>query len=91
MVRNLSKPRPLLTVNPLLVSRHGLDIDRQGGSVGPGLNAPRSITWYRSGRMIKDFIRKPSDFRHSRMPDHTDLTEENLDELYRYFLHMKKS
>lgn len=61
-------------------------INRQGGKIGPDLNAPRSITAYRSEQMIKAFIRKPSDFRHSHMPDHTDLTDRDLDALYRYLL-----
>jgi mono/diheme cytochrome c family protein len=60
-------------------------INQQGGKIGPDLNAPMSITQYRSEEMIKAFIRQPSRFRHSGMPDHPDLTDQNLDDLYRYF------
>jgi len=59
-------------------------INGQGGRVGPDLNAPQSITSYRSETMIKAFIQRPSQFRHSQMPDHTDLSAAQLDELYRY-------
>jgi mono/diheme cytochrome c family protein len=59
-------------------------IDGQGGRIGPDLNAPQSITSYRSETMIKAFIQRPSQFRHSKMPDHTDLSAAQLDELYRY-------
>ena len=34
--------------------------------------------------MIKAFIHQPSRFRHTQMPDHTDLGPTELDELYRY-------
>ena len=59
-------------------------INQQGGKIGPDLNAPMSITRYRSKEMIKAFIRKPSRFRYSGMPDHPDLTDRDLDDLYQY-------
>ena len=34
-------------------------INRQGGKIGPDLNAPQSITAYRSKAMIKEFIKHP--------------------------------
>jgi len=61
-------------------------INRQGGKIGPDLNAPRSITSYRTADAIKAYVRKPSDFRYTEMPDFTFLTPGNLDDLYQYFL-----
>ena len=62
-------------------------MNQQGGRIGPDLNAPQSITAYRSERMIKSYIRAPSQYRYTHMPDHRDLTDRDLDNLYRYFLH----
>ena len=62
-------------------------MNRQGGMVGPDLNAPMSITEYRSPMMIREFIRHPSRYRYSHMPDHGDLSEQNLDDLIEYFRH----
>lgn len=63
-------------------------INQQGGMVGPDLNAPQSVTEYRSPEMLKAFIRQPSQFRYSRMPDHTDLSDAELDRLLDYLRHM---
>lgn len=63
-------------------------MNQQGGMVGPDLNAPRSVTEYRSAQMLKAFIRQPSQFRYTRMPDHADLTEADLDRLLDYLRHM---
>lgn len=60
-------------------------INRQGGSIGPDLGAPRSITDYRSDDILKKFIRDPSKFRYGRMPDFTDLSDQELDQLIVYF------
>lgn len=60
-------------------------MNRQGGKIGPDLNAPRSIVSYRSKQMIKEFIRHPSTFRYTYMPDHLHLTERELEDLYQYF------
>lgn len=62
-----------------------------GGKVGPDLNAPQSITAYRSEHMIKEFIRHPSKYRYTQMPDHTDLSDTDLDDLYQYFLFQAKA
>lgn len=62
----------------------------QGGKVGPDLNAPKSIVEYRSAHMIKEFIKHPSKYRYTHMPDHPDLTESDLDDLLAYFRYMKK-
>lgn len=63
-------------------------MNQQGGKVGPDLNAPQSVIEYRSPMMLKAFIRQPSRFRYSHMPDHTDLTDADLDNLLDYLRHM---
>jgi len=60
-------------------------MNRQGGKIGPDLNAPRSIVSYRSKQMIKEFIRHPSTYRYTYMPDHLHLRERDLEDLYQYF------
>jgi len=60
-------------------------MDQNGGKIGPDLNAPQSITAYRSKHMIKEFIKNPSTYRYSQMPDNTDLSDLNLEDLYQYF------
>lgn len=63
-------------------------MDQQGGKVGPDLNAPRSIVTYRSEYMIKEFIKRPSEYRYTQMPDHPDLTDQDLNNLIAYFRYM---
>ena len=65
-------------------------MDGQGGKIGPDLNMPRSIVSYRSAHMIREFIRHPSAYRVTRMPDHPDFTETDLDDLLDYFWHQRK-
>lgn len=65
-------------------------MNRQGGKIGPDLNAPRSIVAYRSDYMIKEFIKHPSQYRYTHMPDHPDLTDQDLDDLVAYFHYMNK-
>ena len=65
-------------------------MSRQGGMVGPDLNAPQNITEYREEKMIRAFIRAPSQFRYSKMPDNPKLTDEDLDHLLAYFRHMAR-
>jgi cytochrome c2 len=65
-------------------------MNQQGGKVGPDLNAPKSIVTYRSEYMIKEFIKHPSEYRYTHMPDHPDLTAEDLDDLIAYFRYMNK-
>ena len=63
-------------------------MNQQGGKVGPDLNAPKSIVAYRSEYMIKEFIKHPSEYRYTQMPDHPDLTEQDLNNLIAYFRYM---
>jgi|GEM_PF-735219 len=66
-------------------------INGQGGVVGPDLNAPQSIVSYRSENMIKEFIKNPSKYRHTHMPDHPDLSDQDLDNLISYFNYMNEN
>ncbi len=66
-------------------------MNRQGGKIGPDLDAPKNIVTYRSEEMVKEFIRKPSKYRYTQMPDHEHLTDKNLDDLYSYFRFKSKS
>ena len=65
-------------------------INREGGTLGPDLNAPRNILEYRPVDVVKEFIRNTSKFRFSHMPDHKDLSEEDLDNLIDYFYYNLK-
>lgn len=65
-------------------------MNRQGGKAGPDLNAPRSIITYRSEFMIKEFIKHPSEYRYTQMPDHPDLTDNDIDSVIQYFRYMNK-
>jgi mono/diheme cytochrome c family protein len=56
-----------------------------GGKIGPDLDAPQSIAAYRSEYMIKEMIKHSSKYRYSIMPDHDDLSDADLDDLYDYF------
>lgn len=66
-------------------------MNRQGGTVGPDLNAPQSIVSYRSENMIKEFIKHPSKYRYTHMPDHPDLADQDLDNLISYFKYMNEN
>jgi mono/diheme cytochrome c family protein len=59
-------------------------INREGGRVGPELNVPRNILEYRDEATVRAFIRAPSEFRYSAMPDHRELSKEDLDALIAY-------
>ena len=60
-------------------------INTYGGKIGPDLNAPQGILSYRSEFMVKELIKHSSKYRYSKMPDHLDLTDEDLENLIRYF------
>ncbi len=59
-----------------------------GGTVGPDLNEPRGITRYQRKPFLRDFIRKASSFRRTKMPDFDDLEPAELDDVMAYFDHM---
>lgn len=60
-------------------------INRQGGTIGPDLNAPKPLASYRSKAWIKSYVRAPSETRYTEMPDHRDLGDRDLEDLYAYF------
>ena len=68
---------------------HCHSLNQQGGKIGPDLNAPKNITSYRSKFMIKEIIKHSSKYRHSHMPDHKDLSDKQLEELYSYLKHQE--
>jgi hypothetical protein len=59
-------------------------LNQQGGKIGPELNVPKSVTEYRSKKMVQEFIARPSEYRVTYMPDHRDLSPRDLDDLYEY-------
>ena len=64
-------------------------INREGGTVGPELNLPKSIVEYRPVDQIKQYIRNPATFRYSNMPANPQLTDQQLDQLIAYFTAMQ--
>lgn len=62
----------------------------QGGAVGPDLNEPKGITRYHAKRPLKAYIKKPSAFRRTKMPDFDGLNADDLDDLMSYFDHMSE-
>jgi mono/diheme cytochrome c family protein len=65
-------------------------INREGGTVGPELNLPRSIVEYRPADQLKAYIKNPAAFRYGNMPAHEHLTPADLDALVAYFRAMKE-
>lgn len=60
-------------------------INREGGKIGPDLNAPQSVTRYRTKRWFKSYVKAPSKYRYTEMPDHPFLSDNDLDGLWAYF------
>ena len=65
-------------------------INREGGSVGPDLNVPKSIVEYRDAEQIKAYVRNPLAFRYGNMPAHPHLGDADLDALVFYFKEMSQ-
>ncbi len=59
-------------------------INRQGGKVGPDLNAPMNVLQYRPANMVKEFIKHPSKYRYTHMPDNPDLSDKQLQNIIDY-------
>ena len=66
-------------------------IDRQGGTIGPDLAAPRHILEYREEGYLRQFIRNPEAFRYSKMPAHKHLSDKQMDSLIAYLKSTKVS
>lgn len=64
-------------------------VNREGGTVGPDLNLPRSIVEYRPVDQLKAYIRNPASFRYGAMPSHEHLSAGDLDALVAYFAAMR--
>jgi len=41
--------------------------------------------------MIKEFIKHPSKYRYSQMPDHPDLSDQDLNNIISYFYYMNEN
>ncbi|MCW8328694.1 cytochrome c [Photobacterium sp. SDRW27] len=65
-------------------------LDQDGGKVGPDLNAPMNILAYREPAVLREYIRQPSKFRYTQMPDHTDLSYQQIDNLLEYLKYQGK-
>jgi len=60
-------------------------VNRIGGTVGPELNVPKSVTEYWKAEALPGFIRKASDYRfRSTMPDMTHLGAGKVDDILFY-------
>lgn len=64
---------------------------QQGGKIGPDLDAPQPLLAYHDAAFVKAYIRQPSQFRYTHMPDHTDLSDQDLDDLIAYFRFKQKA
>lgn len=62
-------------------------ISQEGGKRGPDLNAPQNILKYRSEEFLKKFIRQPSRYRYSQMPDHNSLSGKEIQDIIDYLRH----
>lgn len=64
-------------------------VNKVGGTVGPELNVPKSVTEYWKAEALPGFIRKASDYRfRSTMPDMTHLDTAAVDDIL-FYLHVK--
>ena len=65
-------------------------INQEGGTLGPDLNVPQNILAYRPEDQVRAYIKSPRTFRYSSMPDHSHLSERQLDSLVAYLRLMGK-
>jgi mono/diheme cytochrome c family protein len=67
-------------------------LNKVGGTMGPELNYPKSVTEYwHSTDDIKVFIKNPTSFRNDcKMPAISYLTDKEIDEIIRYLQYMAK-
>ena len=79
---NSPEYRGYLTFKSLCFRCHA--IDRQGGTIGPDLAAPKHILEYRTEAFVRQFIKRPESFRYSKMPPHEHLSATQMDSLIAY-------
>ena len=64
-------------------------INKIGGSMGPELNYPKSVTEYWDKKQLKDFIKNPASFRNGvKMPTLTNLSEKEIEDIVGYLDYM---
>lgn len=64
-------------------------VNKVGGSLGPELNEPKSITDYWTKGDIYNFAKNPQSYRYnSTMPPVPDLTEADFDKIYGYLRYL---
>lgn len=66
-------------------------INKIGGTMGPELNYPKSVTEYWKEQQLKSFIQDPASFRNGvKMPKITDLKPKEIDEIIVYLNYMRE-
>lgn len=89
----LTVPRGGFGNDALAAEGHGLfvrrclhchSVQKQGGKLGPDLDAPRNVLDYRKERDVRAYISNPESFRYSAMLPNPDLDEHALDSLIAY-------
>ncbi|NRS89050.1 cytochrome c2 [Flavobacterium sp. 7E] len=66
-------------------------INKIGGSMGPELNYPKSVTEYWKKDQLKKFIQHPASFRNNvKMPTLTNITPRDIDQIIYYLEYMSK-
>ncbi|MGO4818602.1 c-type cytochrome [Flavobacterium sp. W22_SRS_FP1] len=64
-------------------------INKIGGSMGPELNYPKSVTEYWDQEQLKKFIKNPASFRNGvKMPTIPNLTEKKIESIVYYLNYM---
>ena len=64
-------------------------VNKIGGSMGPELNYPKSVTEYWKIESLKAFIQNPANFRNGvKMPKIKDLTAKDIDAIVYYLTYM---
>ncbi len=64
-------------------------VNKIGGSMGPELNYPKSVTEYWKIESLKAFIQNPADYRNGvKMPKIKDLTAKDIDAIVYYLTYM---
>lgn len=64
-------------------------INKIGGTMGPELNYPKSVTEYWKKDQLKKFIQHPASFRNNvKMPTLTNITPRDIDQIFYYLEYM---